>query len=318
MSNEELKIKEVHTFFYPCDSQAKCKPIVRYFSTGLYLFELYGAAGGTTSNEDKTFEGGKGGYTRAAIELTKRTKVYMYIGGKGTTSSNNLASGGWNGGGAGKVGEFLYEAAGGGGSTDIRFDCSLLSCRQLVAGGGGGAGTSAYEFIDTVGIAGHGGGLQGGDGSGYYVEGDQNKGEGGSQSGPGKGGNDTVLPRKVPDGSLLYGGSMEDVDNNIIFDSSCGGGGGGYYGGGAGAGTGGGGGSGYINDVFISIEGYEKETIDGGSDFPDVNGNFINGNPSSGIIKITSFSSYLIPLSFYQKQKISIKALLFITIFSKS
>ena len=296
--NEALIEREVHVFNYPCVLQTKCKPIIRYFNPGLYLFELYGAAGGTTNSDALTIQGGKGGYTRGAIQFYKKTKIYLFIGGKGTTATTGFAKGGWNGGGSGKVGLSQYQAAGGGGSTDIRIQCSSLFCRKLIAGGGGGAGFPSHNDIHLHGSGGSGGGSHGIDSSPYYLDINDNKGRGGNQTKGGKGGidNTDTNPRRVPDGTLYYGGSMEDSES--IFDSSCEGGGGGFYGGGAGAATGGGGGSGYVSDLFFSIGNYETQTIDGDSEFPDVHGNMIRGNNSSGVIKITVFSSCFVPFSY--------------------
>ena len=310
-SDEAIYQKEVHIFYYPCEFQTNCKPIVRYFNPGLYLFELYGAAGGSTEKEGHLFYGGKGGYTRGAIQFYQRTKVYMFIGGKGTTATSGYAYGGWNGGGSGKTGGLNYMAAGGGGSTDIRIQCSSISCRQMIAGGGGGAGVPNVNGVDNMGYGGSGGGEIGVDSAPLYEDKTDNKGLGGTQHEGGKGGKALGSSSLAPDGSLFYGGNMEFCTD--YFESSCGGGGGGLYGGGAGAATGGGGGSGYISDLFFSIENYQNQTINGDSQFPDVNGTLITGNPSSGMIKITVFSLYFVPFSHYNSISISFK--IFVLIF---
>ena len=312
--NEAITRKEVHIFYYPSELQTSCKPIIRYFSPGLYLFELYGDAGGSTEKGGKLYRGGKGGYTRGAIQFFQKTKVYMFIGGKGSTATTGFSYGGWNGGGSGKSGTLNYMSAGGGGSTDIRIQCSLKSCRSLVAGGGGGAGLTYVELINNAGYGGSGGGTEGLDGGAVFLENDENKGSGGKQDGGGIGGIDTTnsSPRKVPNGSLLNGGSMEDADPSVTFESSCGGGGAGYYGGGAGAATGGGGGSGYISDKFFSLDNFENITINGDSEFPSVDGSLITGNDSSGMIKITSYSNIFV---FSFKNSISISFRLFVLIY---
>ena len=212
----------------------------KVFHPGLYLFELYGAGGGSTTYDGFIIEGGKGGYTRAAYRFYKNTKVYLAIGGMGS-SAQGLAPGGWNGGGYGKSGYLNHVSAGGGGSTDIRFGCSSNQCRVLVAGGGGGAGNSesCIAGFDGRCFGGSGGGLNGTNGYPLHKDSSIQQGCGGTQSSPGLGGYDLGLgySRKTPDGRFFFGGSMQN--EQTIFDSSCGGGGSGYYGGGCGAATGG-------------------------------------------------------------------------------
>jgi hypothetical protein len=200
--------------------------------TGTYKLEVWGAQGGTAY-------GGKGGYASGEIKLNKGQKIYVYIGGQGS-SSKNVINGGWNGGGKNGDSSDSAQSGSGGGSTDIRVGGTALSNRLIVAGGGGG-GTS--EGNKKGGI---GGGLTGGNGeaksSSYY-------GRGGTQTAGGKGATGAT------NGSLGIGGNG-DKANGSTSDSGGGGGGGGYYGGGGGHGCdnnssmgGGGGGSSYIGGV---------------------------------------------------------------------
>ena len=59
---------------------------------GTYKLEVWGAQGGNASS----YVGGKGGYSVGNLRLNNNSKIYVYVGGKG---SNNVA--GFNGGGAG-------------------------------------------------------------------------------------------------------------------------------------------------------------------------------------------------------------------------
>ena len=71
---------------------------------------------------------GLGGWVQASLSVTAGQKLYIYVGGDGSTGNS------FNGGGhAGKVERF-----GGGGATDIRTVFGNLTSRLIVAGGGGG------------------------------------------------------------------------------------------------------------------------------------------------------------------------------------
>lgn len=118
---------------------------------GNYYFETWGAAGGDGRQVNTTNvipqSGGAGAYASGVRYLNAGEKVYIYVGGKGGSSSGaslSKGSGGWNGGGDGGTelsGENYPESgAGGGGATDIRTSKGNLASRFLVAAGGGGAG----------------------------------------------------------------------------------------------------------------------------------------------------------------------------------
>ena len=89
---------------------------------GIYLFEVWGAAGGDRKGPgDSIAYGGKGGYTSGYTAHTSK-ELYIFIGTQGN-SGDTIGKGGWNGGGnslyissyyCGKCG-----GAGGGGATDI-------------------------------------------------------------------------------------------------------------------------------------------------------------------------------------------------------
>lgn len=141
-------------------------------ATGLYEFEIWGAAGGdakatmTVDGESKEViaKGGKGGYAKGYMLLKKDTKLFFIFGGKGRDSFNGLNSvnGGYNGGGAcyspqARYSGDMHVGAPGGGAThiskrNIGFDEGNIYANRsdflLVAGGGGGAGFSASTYIE--------------------------------------------------------------------------------------------------------------------------------------------------------------------------
>jgi len=188
-------------------------------ANGTYQLEVWGAEGGTSGY------GGKGGYSKGNINLSKGEILYINIGG----------STGWNGGGSGHG----RATDSGGGGTDIRKDGNSLHERVIVAGGGGGYGGGARP-------GGAGGGTTGYAGTDGYGS----PGSGGTQTYGGAGGSNYG-----GDGLFGVGGS-----NITGSNSGGGGGGGGWYGGGAGGNdyssyndlddSGGGGGSGYIGETI--------------------------------------------------------------------
>lgn len=187
-------------------------------ANGTYTLEVYGAEGGTSGY------GGRGGYSKGDISLTKGQTLYIYAGGQT----------GFNGGGSGHG----RASDSGGGATDIRLGGTSLSNRIIVAGGGGGYGGGTTS-------GGAGGGLTGSAGSNRYGT----AGTGGTQYSGGTGGTNNG------NGGYLGQGGSNDTGGN----SGGGGGGGGYFGGGAGGNdnpnyddmddSGGGGGSGYLGGV---------------------------------------------------------------------
>ncbi|KAI5532282.1 glycine-rich protein family [Trichomonas vaginalis G3] len=214
------------TFNYPCESNHDCTPYVAEIQAGRYIFEVWGAQGGQN--------GGLGGYAKGTISLKKNTTAFIYIGGQGSSNTNNIHPGGFNGGGTG-VG-YVDESytGGGGGASDIRLLANSLYYRAIVAGGGGGI--ISYIGSHTEGF---GGGEFGGDG--YQIR---------EESYPGKGGNQTRPGDSLPYSSLQYpgfgfGGSVGETD---AYGS---GGGGGWYGGSV--------------SIFIPVAPEEEYVVDPGS-----------------------------------------------------
>lgn len=185
---------------------------------GKFQIECWGAQGGGV--------GGYGGYTKGTIQLSKNSKLYIFVGNSPARNTENSFNGG------GQANNTYYPTDDGGGATDVRVyvanesnltewdNVTSLNSRIMVAGAGGG-GESC-----TLGpkAGGNAGGLEAYDGkevhpsgaTAWYIptKGTQKTGgtgdhASGSNGDFGKGGN----------GELVYGG---------------GGGGSGYYGGGGG------------------------------------------------------------------------------------
>ncbi len=191
--------------------------------------------------------GGKGGVSTGTMAVSPGQILHIIVGGNG-----NIITGGYNGGGdggdaAGSLNNF-NPGGGGGGASDVRIGAGTISDRVLVAGGGGGFGSTGGS--QPVNGGGYGGGLVGGDGgSGPYSGG---FGTGGTQIAGG-------LPGFGSLGAAGYPGLFGLGGNGGVTgltQPSGGGGGGGYYGGGGGGaylstgGGGGGGGSSYIGGVL--------------------------------------------------------------------
>ena len=107
-------------FNYLCNDSTTCKPIIILLQRGIYYFDLFGASGGGDESIHKVLKPGYGGEASGYYILNKSTKLFLYIGGEGETG-NELALGGWNGGGDGAFGFNANDVfGGGGGGTDIR------------------------------------------------------------------------------------------------------------------------------------------------------------------------------------------------------
>ena len=195
------------------------------FVPGDYIVECWGAQGGTMQL-GYTGVGGRGGYAKGELSLSKSYPLYLYVGGQGqgyNGSTNHY--GGWNGGGTCYAG-----ASGGGGATDIKLieggteNSAALYSRIIVAGGGGGS--NDYQN------GGYGGGVTGGTGA----CGSGSPGTGGTQTNGGGG---------------WLSGSLGIGAGAVSSYSDGGAGGGGYYGGGKanGSGCAGGGGSGFVSGM---------------------------------------------------------------------
>lgn len=208
---------------------------------GTYFVECWGASGG---NRSSLYHGGYGGYTSGYINLTAGTKLYIYVGEKGSDDPS-VVNGGWNGGGNCAAGKDA-DARPGGGATDIRIaatssqsiwnEFNSLASRIMVAAGGGG-GVSENLAATWSATGGAAGGLNGyiptnigGSSSGYYAT-------GATQTAAGH----VINSATTGLGKFGLGGTGTTTDGGT-------GGGGGWYGGGGSSVCGGGaGGSSYIS-----------------------------------------------------------------------
>lgn len=257
---------------------------------GVYKLEVWGAQGG--SNAYTASPGGKGGYSIGYYKAKKGDKLYIYVGGQGTSYNGNIngVAGGWNGGGGAIEGYSeprhycQYNGTGGGAtdislvSSDVTYNSSTLRYerseksydgRIIVAGGGGGGG-DLYN-LSTGGGCGGGttgasfGGTQNGitDPIGTGILAKASKGLGGSARGV-KGASCTV-----GGGAGYYGGSHSQSWKNVANTKPSGGG------------------SGYIGGV-LDYGDDKATTISGTNEMPTYDGKEkMTGNSGNGYAKIT-------------------------------
>ena len=247
----------------------EARPIPIILSKGVYKIELWGASGGALRDDCA----GRGGYTRAIINVKDYININLYIGSRGNSSNKVPGVGGCNGGGNGSLGSVTNPviSGGGGGATDIRVGVDLES-RILVAGGGGGRGGTSSCGSDNKG--GDGGGVNGFNGSGW-----------GETYGKGATNEHGGIAGQLNLHTIAENGTFGRGGNGIGQGISSGGGGGGYYGGGGSYETGGGGGSGYISPELNGI------TLGGNMNFPSPYSGYETGHIGNGAIKITLMSS---------------------------
>lgn len=251
---------------------------------GVYQLKCWGAQGGSIDD----VEGGSGGFATGQLTLSQSTTLYLYVGGVGdvASTSGTTVDGGFNGGGAARIGDNTYPCGSGGGASDIRIGTDSLLARVIVAGGGGGAG---YQSA-----GGAGGGLEG-------LQGENSGGAPGTQTAAGIA-NDSSNATAATFG--IGGGNNNTATNGTMIA----GGGGGWYGGAhhnaATTSTrGGGGGSSYVytsstasnypSGCLLNSDYYLKNTtiIDGTEEFFSPNGVDIEqGRKNTGFITIIVLS----------------------------
>ncbi len=260
--------EELFVFDFTGDAQEFKAPI-----NGTYKVELWGASSGVLGSDTSTDypygmnATGKGAYVSGKINLTRGTKLFVFVGGQGENGVENgqlinkANVGGYNGGGYSGYFNGDYYCMSGGGATDVRIinnvwnEFESLASRIIVAAGGGGAFKEKDSYI--VGSA--AGGLVGTNGTrnssnpaysttGFFTF-------GGSQSAGGTGFFDEKLDvGKERNG--LFGFAPQYTPRGY-----GGGGGGGYYAGATGFGYSGAGGSSFISghDGCDAIEEYSTE-----------------------------------------------------------
>lgn len=215
-------------------------------SAGTLSIKLWGAGGGggTRSSGATPGPGGGGGFVWFDLAVISGDIIKLEVGvsGKGSTSTSAAGAGGWpDGGTAGLVSVGSYGCGGGGGSTRVYLNGTVVG---VAAGGGGGGQFTGGSAGGLVGQAGGFGETKGG------VLGSTVSGTGATQS---AGGVSVVRPTETISRGLSLAGGKGWADSGNNTDTAGGGGGGGYYGGGGGSPTltggqmpAGGGGSSYI------------------------------------------------------------------------
>ena len=234
---------------------------------GLYKLEAWGAQGGDSHYNAYYQEGGYGAYSVGYINLNEGDKLYINVGGQGTSVNYKQSSGniieysktnGYNGGGAANTWNGNSSHGGGGGATSIALRSGLLSTLEnyvddilIVAGAGGGAATHVSN-PSYSGRGGSGGGYNGVNG----IPGNNtcyNYGTGGTQEQPGSF-NACITDGRTnrgdnpPTNPSFGAGSARPTNHN---SSTYGAGGAGFYGGGSGWHGPGAGGSGYIGNDLL-------------------------------------------------------------------
>ena len=194
-----------------------------------------GGSGATGGNSASGGAGGKGSKATGTLTVTPGQKLYIQVGGAGSTPT-----GGYNGGGNGGS----TNAGGGGGASDVRYPGYSTSDRIIVGGGGGGGGRAGCEGVTVT-------GARGGDGDGNGNNGTDASTPGGFAGGGFGGVGSTFGAKGIGCGGFLgadgtSGNSSGQGGNGGGGQSCCcftfgsipggGGGGGGYLGGGGGGG----------------------------------------------------------------------------------
>ena len=127
--------------------------------SGTYKLEVWGASGGTLS---QSYRGGYGAYSTGDIHIDENQVLYINIGGVGEVTSSaidQIAQGGYNGGGSGA--NYSLQAGrvagGGGGATHIAFVSGKLASLEKYKGSLSDDG-KYYVSNDIVIVSGGGGG----------------------------------------------------------------------------------------------------------------------------------------------------------------
>jgi hypothetical protein len=235
-TNSNDVVTQSHTFYYTGAKQTFKVP------TGVTKLTVV-ARGAAGAGESGSYSGtayeyyGRGGRVYAVIPVTSGERLYVYVGGQGSTT------GGFNGGANPGIDASESWGYGGGGASDVRRGGDALGDRILIAAGGGGQGLGSYD-----GFGGKGGPAAGeAGGNSYYGAnggggGTQSRGGGGGAGGPGSRSGGQAGFSGAP-GALGRGGAGGNGGYNpsACEEGYCaggggGGGGGGYYGGGGGGG----------------------------------------------------------------------------------
>ena len=242
------------------------------------------------------YAGACGGYSEGTLSLAEQTTLYLYTGGQGGSSTSSTwnieITGGFNGGGKGKVRYYskrYSSAGGGGGASDIRIGQDSLYARVIVAGGGGGDSGEGSLYTKV------GGGLTSGSAVAEYQ---------------------ATQTKAGTNGSFGVGADSTGYGN---YNYGPGGGGGGWYGGGASTSVSdsnaeyrnyNGGGSGYVyssstasdypSGCLLSSKYYlsNASTVNGGSSITLVDGTTGIGRTGNGYIRLTFLGSLEVTITY--------------------
>ena len=217
--------------------------------TGTYKIEVWGAGSNSSVSSMGAIisNSGLGGYSYGNLYITIGTKLYIYIGGVGSTNNGLIGgAGGYNGGGAGGTGNSYAGGSGGGGATHIS-----TTSRGVIS--------NYYSYQNEILIAAGGSGgsaINSNPGGGGGTTGTSSKSAGWSPS---------SINSVTINGATQSNGYSFGIGQNasIKTGGSCGtegngGGGGGWYGGyaylgdGDGSCCGGSGGSGHLSSNLIN------------------------------------------------------------------
>ena len=263
---------------------------------GKYLFECWGAQGGTgNTNGVKKYEGGRGAYVSGILKINKQRMFYLYIGGKGADADeSNRPAGGYNGGGNGGIDGDDDDSGAGGGSTDVRLVSGLwnneksIYSRIMVAAGGSGSVFNNY-------------GAPGGTLTGYLLTKDASKSytqstttqTSGYKLGVGDNGQDHSSTPSSGAGGGYYGGiavSGLDSPEYLAVSSS----GSSFVSGCSGCNAVNENGKNTGSSIHYSKLSFENIVMKAGSQsFPSISGSTETGHAGHGAIKITAISQLL-------------------------
>ena len=236
-------------YYYTGGEQTYVVPLNAY-----YKLEVWGAQGGNAGS----YPGGYGGYAIGKIKLQRNGKLYINVGGVGSSTSAGVASlisGGYNGGGSTGGQACCGRIYGsGGGATHIAKNSGVLSSLVdnkdfiiIVAGGGGGSYYGTNSGTEGL-IGGSGGGYNGGNGVESTISANQYcAGLGGTQLSGGS------ISTSCSQTSNYNGEVTGFFGHGGGSDGTTTGGGGGYFGGSrSGHIAPAGGGSGYIGNSLLT------------------------------------------------------------------
>ena len=240
----------VFNFDYTGSEQTFTAPV-----SGTYKLETWGAQGGSV---DENYTGGLGGYSHGYLIVGINQKIFIYVGGSGTSNTPNPEKvlGGYNGGGTGYSNLEGHIVSSGGGATHISLHDGLLNEQYtniekliLVSGGGGGS----YIDYNYKGSGGNGGGYNGTVSKDFFSSREnQLSSEAGTQINGGHWGRHYTSTydglSDKSNGNFGQGGYIDAISS---IDTIIVGGGAGYYGGGASYQSAGAGGSGYIGNPLL-------------------------------------------------------------------